>query len=668
METESGRSHDERIVLQRGNEALTLTRMSDRFTVRLISDCDERLPQLAQQLTHQLKIDAFQVLSSVQLIEFVVDPAQLGSKIQAARQLEAVAFASSVYQLEKSPDVPLYLTDQLTLQFRDGVSSDRMQAITAALGLQVIKLVPGAAKAFVFRITEPAEANPITLSNRLQSYPEVQLAEPNIAVPVQLCHPPRQPGYLQNARSVQNKPYGSPILLEAAWETTRGDRSVVVAVVDDAIDTIHPDLSGLGKIVAPRLHYELDAAIALTQLPDPEASMTARQLHGTTCARIAVAEAGSQGMMGVAPGCALMPISLDRVLDDQAIETIFEWASQQGADVICCSWRAKPLYFPLSLRQRMAIARAATQGRAGKGCVIVFAAGNEIFAPGKDGNHPSDKPSPVSPLNGFGLHPNVITVVATSPDIGVETFSPGESGVAIAAPYLQGTDALAGGTSGAAAAVSGVVALMLSANPNLTALEVKQILQETADKIGPPQTSAARTQLEQTQSEQPQPEQITPRYDAAGYSLEFGYGQVNASKAVSVAKQKKPRSLVARWLPLQNLQSVEIPDADPQGVLSVIAVQDDRPVVDIDIHVSIEHPFASDLEIYLLTPRGEVVLLESRTFGKVNPLHKNYSLDTTPRLECVLYQPARGDWQLQLIDLAPSDVGQLVNWTLNLGF
>ena len=43
----------------------------------------------------------------------------------------------------------------------------------------------------------------------------------------------------------------SHIKVENAWDITRGSRSVVIAVSDDGFDLDHPDLQGVGKLVAP---------------------------------------------------------------------------------------------------------------------------------------------------------------------------------------------------------------------------------------------------------------------------------------------------------------------------------------------------------------------------------------------------------------------------------
>jgi subtilisin family serine protease len=84
---------------------------------------------------------------------------------------------------------------------------------------------------------------------------------------------------------------------------------------------------------------------------------------------------------------------------------------------------------------------------------------------------------------------------------------------------------LFGGTSSATPLVAGIAALVLSANPDLSAKEVKDILQSTADKI--------------TDTELDIDGKNRGSYDNNGHCPWFGYGKVNAAKAVAEAKRRK---------------------------------------------------------------------------------------------------------------------------------
>ncbi|NJO41936.1 MAG: S8 family serine peptidase [Cyanobacteria bacterium CRU_2_1] len=673
-------SEQEGMILQRGGEELAVMKLTDRFTVSLIAD------RSAVQLAVRLGVQVKRSLASTGLIEFQVAPSQLEQAMRMARRSEDVVFASHVYQIKQSPHTPIFLTNQITIQFADWVEPEQMRSIVSSLRLQVLKLVPGVRKAFVFQVTRQAIVNPIKLANQLMRYPEVLMAEPNIVVQTQPLYRPKDQDYPQqwhlHHEGGDELAAASHISVEAAWDLTRGVRSVVIAIADDGVDLRHPDLQGEGKIVAP---IDFDRGELL--LPMPENPLTS---HGTVCAKLIAAEENGIGIVGVAPGCALMPMRMSEFIDDQAIERLFEWVIEQGAAVASCGWQPCAVYFPLSLRQRAAITRAAMHGREGKGCVIIFAAGNA--------NRPVDGivneqgwtdhslHGETHWLNGFAVHPDVMAIAASTSlnqkaacsnwGKSISVCAPsrndlpnltlGEMGDVQTPPMLQhalaGLDVITsetangfGGTSIASAIVAGVAGLVLSANPELTAAEVRQILQNTADKI---------IDL----NPDPQLGLHYGTYDPKGHSLWFGYGKINALKAVQAAwAQVRPLKIPAYWIDYQNTDPVDIPDGDSQGILTSITVTDARLICAIEIKITIAHSFMGDLEIYLISPQGETMMLQDRSLGRVNRLHTIYSLETTPRLKKLLNQPAIGQWQLKLIDSIPRNTGQLKQWQLRVG-
>ncbi|HEY9751730.1 MAG TPA: proprotein convertase P-domain-containing protein, partial [Coleofasciculaceae cyanobacterium] len=220
----------------------------------------------------------------------------------------------------------------------------------------------------------------------------------------------------------------------------------------------------------------------------------------------------------------------------------------------------------------------------------------------------------------------------------------------------QDTTANFGGTSSACPLVAGVAALVLSANPGLTAAEVRQILQQTADKI-----------IDRTPD--PQFNWIKGTYENGGRSDWFGFGKVNAQRAVQAAIQRlQAMSAPAqRQIQLENADSQPIPDADGLGVTSAISVKDAGLVRTVQVDVMIDHPYMGDVELRLIAPTGQNVLLQGRTLGRQRRLKATYTVQTTPLLRWLLNQPAEGDWQLQAIDFAQGDVGRIVRWRLTLG-
>lgn len=678
------------LVLQRGGEELALLKVRDRFTL-----CPQnQIP--VEQLEQVFSVQYQRQIPHTQLAEFTVDAEQRDEAMQAARDREDVVFASHVYQLKDNPATVVYLGEQLTIQFHPDTDEATISALQTEFGLKSVRSLVGIPNTYVFQLTPNSPENPLKIANRLLRLPEVLTAEPDIIVPKQPSYRPQdslypQQWYLNHSGGSTLAP-GSHIDVEKAWDITRGNRSIVVAIADDAIDVNHPDFQGTGKIVAPKDFKDKDF------IPLPSSS---GESHGTACAGIAVAEENGQGIVGVAPGCALMPIRTSGFLDDTSIEELFNWAIENDASVISCSWGAATVYFPLSLRQRAALTLAATEGRGGKGCVIVFAAGNAnrpingtIFERGWTSELLR---GPTNWLSGFAVHPDVIAVSACTSLSKKAAYSNWGNNISVCAPSNNAppgmwfektgfigtapkvnaptpgngvftTDLLGaagyeigdfvgsfGGTSSACPVVAGVAALILSANPDLTAKQVKRILQDTADKIV-------------DRDADPQLGMRLGTYDTNGYSQWFGYGKVNAFKAVQAAQQQRVQTAkVAQILKQRNDKNLAIPDDNSHGVTSTIQIAESAPVQNIQVTVDIEHEFLGDLEVQLKSPNGQTALLQSRTLGINTQLQYTYSIDNTPALKSLLNQDSVGIWQLRVIDYVPMDTGRLKSWELVIG-
>jgi subtilisin family serine protease len=678
------------LILQRGGEEILLEKVADRFTVGGIDQTN--LPALAQRISAQVQTHPY----LPQVAELVVPPQRRDQAMQDVRQSGDVGYASHVYQVRHDSTSRIYLGKQLTVQFAPSVSAFRIAQLTGQLGLQQVKAVEGIPNTFVFEVTTQATENPLKLANRLMQEQEVLAAEPDIILPAQSFYRPRDPLYSRqwhlNHKGGPDLATASHVFAEQAWETTRGHRSIVVAVMDDAIDLNHPDFQGMGKIVAPRDFKGED----FQPMPaDPGED------HGTACAGVAIAEENGIGVVGVAPGCALMPIRTTGFLDDETIEQLFDWAMSRGAAVISCSWGPSAVSYPLSLRQKAALTRAATQGRRGKGCVIVFAAGNANRPTNgvvNEANWPQNALSgPTKWHGGFTVHPNVITVAASTslnrkaaysnwgPEVSVCAPSnnappgvglPGLGYVSTPPEVTSATPGLGvlttdrlgsagydethytdtfGGTSSACPLVAGVAALVLSANPRLTAQEVRQILEQTADKIVDPNPD-------------PQLGLQKGTYEAKGRCDWFGYGKVNAAKAVQAAVQRQVAAQTqVQWVLQQQSTAVMIPDGSAEGGKSALEVIQRGTVQSLQVTVELEHEYLGDVEMGLVAPSGERVLLQGRTLGRRTRWQHVYTLQDTPVLGRLLGQGSQGRWELQVVDAIAGDSGQLRGWTLLLG-
>ncbi|MFM7408472.1 MAG: S8 family serine peptidase [Cuspidothrix sp.] len=683
-------NNSQALTLQRGGEELMLEKTLYRFTTRHNGTISrEKLLQISGAVWRRS-------IPQTKLELYTVSPEHIDTVMSQLRADENIAFVSHVYTLENNPGTFVYLSDQITIQFATWVDNTKINAIANTFNLVQDQPVEGVPNTFVFLVTKQATQNPVKITNQLQTLPEVLAAEPNIIIQQEPHYRPKDTLYPQqwylNHNGGSQLLASSHISVEQAWDITRGVRSVVVAVVDDSFDLRHPDFQGNGKVIAPRDLKENDF------LPLPGEKETS---HGTACAGLALAEENGSGIVGVAPGCSMMPIRTTGFLDDKSIEDIFNWAVEKGASVISCSWGASAVYFPLSIRQKAAISRAATNGRKGKGCVIVFAAGNAnrpINGTVNEQNWPKNiVQGKTNWLSGFAVHPDVITVSASTSLNKKAAYSNWGDNISVCAPsnnappgmwfqetgyvYTQPaivsalvgvgmltTDQIGGagydagnftnnfgGTSSATPIVAGVAALVLSANPDLTAQQVKRILQDTADKIV-------------DNNADPQLGIRGGTYNSNGHSQWFGYGKVNAAKAVRVAQQMGTVAKTTnKQTQVKNSQVVSIPDNNKQGIKSAIAIDEPVNVGDIQVTVNITHDFLGDLEVYLIAPNNQRILLQSRTLGRRNQLQNTYTVRSHPALKQFLSLPAKGKWQLQVIDFAALDVGKLNSWELVIG-
>lgn len=471
--------------------------------------------------------------------------------LNAIRAEPGVKVGSHVYHTSDD-GVPFVPTGELFVRFKDGTKADDHQQLLDQYRLEVVRA--HGARDLTVRITRDSP-NPLKVAAALQKAPAVEVAEPDLATPGKLSGfvLPRdtllkQQWHLQNNGELNGNPSGLKAGADArvltAWKAAKslGALNVVIAIIDDGFDLTHPDLSGSGKVVAPwdftrnsnnpRPEFNPNYPYFI-----PEYDEWQGDWHGTACAGVAVGGANGSGILGAAPGCRLMPVRWGTDLSTPKVVAWFDYVRQQGAAVVSCSWGAAANVFPLSTQVTEAIARCASEGRDGKGCVICFAAGNE------DGDIQA---ADGTKLNGFAIHPSVIAVAAcTSRDershysnygdaIAVCAPSSGKGGYGIVTTDVMGSFSRNGqqyesgyspgaftqsfgGTSSATPLVAGICGLLLTIAPELTAAQVKSLIQETARKIGP-----------------------ATSYDANGHSRQFGYGCIDAAAAVKTLLAQRP--------------------------------------------------------------------------------------------------------------------------------
>ncbi|MBP6126719.1 S8 family serine peptidase [Flavobacterium sp.] len=303
-----------------------------------------------------------------------------------------------------------------------------------------------------------------------------------------------------------------------AWTIGTGT-GVKVAVLDNGIKLDHPDLAAN---IYP-LSYNAETLTSPSQLT-PHPSYISSQYsnimsnHGTHVAGIIGAK-GNNGIKfsGVAPNCTLMGISHFLQFEGFSINHTerlgygINWAKLQGAEVINCSWHYDETLnpttetpFSTTLLESFII-DFIENGREGKGGILVFAAGNTDVA---GINYPASFDARILTIGAsdtFGQRASFSSYdVVTTSNRTVDVVAPGVNigslivnilpGATIADPSMPSVQAVdpngsidqtySQGTSMAAPHVSGVAALMLSVNPCLTGQQIRDIIEQTAQKVG----------------------------------------------------------------------------------------------------------------------------------------------------------------------------------------
>ncbi len=350
-------------------------------------------------------------------------------------------------------------------------------------------------------------------------------------------------------RSESSVPGTGQVYADAAWDVTFGDPSVVVAIADTGMDIHHADLVANlvpGFDAAANDDDPMAECSAYDDtLEDPSCPSGApyREAHATSVAGVA-AGVGNNGLgtTGACPACAIMPIRLlgnygDDPLASLSAAEAFHRAVDAGAAVINNSWGpAMSRYFPLSLVEREALRYARLEGRGGLGTVVLFAAGNDTADVSSDP---------------YARDHNVVTVAGTTNLDDWAYYSNYGAEIDVAAPTVGGAvdednhgivtaDVSAGGgydvsdytsefggTSSSSPLVAGIAGLILSANADLTADQVRILLTSTADKI--------RADKVDWQAVFDEDIEALFAYDETGHSIGFGYGRVNAGAAVNAA-------------------------------------------------------------------------------------------------------------------------------------
>lgn len=436
---------------------------------------------------------------------------------------------------------------------------------------------------------------------------------------------------------------GEDANLTGAWNTYRGS-GVIIGIVDDGFDWNHPDLDD---------HYEstLDYDYCSN---DGDPTPSSGDAHGTAAGGVAAAVGNnSLGVSGAAPEAGLAGLQLISCSTTDIRESNTLTHERQSIDIYSNSWGpsddGETLAGPGPL-MAAAMESDIQQGRNGLGNIITWAAGNGLT---DDDNANKD---------GYANLRYAIAVTAVTykgeqsyyaePGANILIAAPSNGdGEAITTTDIEGsggytsndyTDTF-GGTSSATPLVSGVVALMLEANPNLSWRDVQHVLVETSRQNDASDSSWTA--------------------NGEGYliSHKYGFGVVDASAAVELAANWT--SVTTEINTTSGMQSVDLDIPDNTGAVVNVSfnITDAVRVEHADVFVDIDHTFRGDLAITLTSPTGMQSILTEK-HGDGNNHYADWRFSSVQHWG----EDSRGEWTLTIEDQGNGDTGTLNEWGLAL--
>ncbi|MFD7987205.1 S8 family serine peptidase [Kitasatospora indigofera] len=443
----------------------------------------------------------------------------------------------------------------------------------------------------------------------------------------------------------------SQIKADQAWAVTTGSPAVKVGVLDTGVDDLHQDL-------APNFDAADSVSCAYGKADARTGAWRDVDTHGTHVAGTIAAAKNGKGVVGVAPGVKIASVRIAEPTSTLffAENTVcgFVWAGDHGFKVTNNSYYTDPWQFncPDNIDQAAIIegVRRAQAYAEGKGSLQVAAAGNsdyDLAHKTTDTASPNDSTPSTRTITNACLDiptelPGVVTVAAMGNGNVKASYSNFGNGVIdVAAPGGDGSSGVystlpggkygsKNGTSMASPHVTGVAALLASADPAATPADLRARLASQATDTACPSDSRCT--------------------GTTATNAFFGEGQVDALKAVGATPPPGKY--------FENLTDVTVADnATVESPVSVTGVSGNAPAT-LKVGVDIKHTYRGDLVVSLVAPGGTVYLLEDFTDSdSADNVIKTYTVNASA-------EAANGTWKLRVRDIASQDTGKIDAWNL----
>ncbi len=435
------------------------------------------------------------------------------------------------------------------------------------------------------------------------------------------------------------------INVSSIWANYSG-RGISVAVVDSGIEATHPDLQNNVDLLKS-LRYEdgsSDPSPSLHELRDPFVDVP----HGTAVAGIIGAEHNDIGISGIAYETNLIGLNVFSKPNDSSFEDAM---GHEGVDISSNSWGAD---LSFGLDDDRVVLDAIVQKMQSDPTIYIFASGNEQsnsdFSSVLNSRYTlvigaTKESGEIALYSNYGS--NVLCVAPGGEDSKdkkiVTTDLMGDIyGYDIKGEHFdilenQNYDYSSSfyGTSASVPMVSGVVALMLEANKNLSYRDIKYILAHSCRRVDTNDSSWIKNSA------------------SLWSSNYYGFGLIDANRSVEMAKDFIPLSQEIIITKELNDINLSIPDNNISGVEQFFEIDEDIVLEYASLIINTNHVYSGDLKIVLNSPTTSSILAEGGTITE--DLYNPWEFGSLRFMD----EMSKGKWNVKIIDTQKDDSGVL---------
>lgn len=418
-------------------------------------------------------------------------------------ETDDIIYAAPYFRTEDGSE--LGITNILSVQLSEAQQFDKLEKIAEYNNLEILGENIHEPNVYYLSCTKDSRGNALEMANLIYESGLVEYAAPEFILDSSPASAPNDT-YFTDQWNLNNTTY--PIADINYSEAINSFTfpyidDIIVAVVDNGVYANHEDLP------LYNVSYNAHTGTTPSGLYGDHGTLVAGVIGATTN--------NSKGIAGVASGVKIMPISICYTADGQRLgiaaststkfANAIRFAANNGAKIINNSWS-------FSTSSPMSEINNAIIYAHSKGCVVVFSSGNDSGAVSQPAAGAPSATLVVGSIKqdgdkaSYSNYGSSLDLVAPGSDIWTTTWTGG---------YRS-----ASGTSFAAPHVSGIAALIWARNPNLQARRVRDIIEQSVQKVGSNEYISDIERLN------------------GSWNRFYGHGLINAYAAVSAATGQTP--------------------------------------------------------------------------------------------------------------------------------